>query len=211
MSEPKTAEEIQAMIDEAVAGLKAKNEELLTDNKRLKTDLRKTQEIKPEDFAALESEVESLRAKLTTAEKQVRDATKQAETATKALEAESGYTRKLLVENGLRAELAAAGVTNAVHQKAAMAMLASGVEVTLDGDNRVAQLGGKPLAEAVKEWAAGDEGKHFISAPMNGGGGANGGRGGESGKTMTSADFSALSAKDRAARMAEGYQIADAA
>ena len=119
--------------------------------------------------------------------------------------------RKLLVENGLREALASAGVTNAVHQKAAMAMLASGVEVVADGDARAAKFGDKALADYVKEWAAGEEGKHFVAAPVNGGGGAPGGSGGGSGKTVTNDQFNSMNAKERAAFMADGGAIKDAA
>jgi hypothetical protein len=38
-------------------------------------------------------------------------------------------------------------------------------------------MGDKPLVDAVAEWASSDEGKHFISAPANSGGGAAGGNG----------------------------------
>lgn len=203
--------DLDAAIAEAKEAQDAKNRELLAEVKALKADLRKTQEIKPEDFAALEGELEATRAKLAEATKQAKDATKLAEDAKKQLEGESAFTRKLLVENGLRAELAAAGVTNPVHQKAAIAMHAAMVEIGIDGENRVAKVGDKALADFVKEWAASDEGKHFVAAPINQGGGAPGGKGGASGKTMSNADFLAMPAKDRAAFMTGGGQIVDAA
>lgn len=213
MSDPKTTEEIQAMIDEAVAGLKTKNEELIAANKTLKADLRKTQEVKPEDLAALESENEALRTKLTAAEKTAKDATTAAEKAGKALETESGFTRKLLVENGLREQLAAAGVTNAVHQKAAMAMLASGVEVAIEGETRTAKVGDKALADYVKEWAAGDEGKHFVTALANGGGGSPGGKGGQtdSKKTVSRSEWDGMDHVARASFSKDGGKVVDQA
>lgn len=73
------------------------------------------------------------------------------------------------------------GLTNALDQanvkpelrKAAMALLRSNADIDDDGN---ITLGDKPLADAMKAWAASDEGKAFIS---NGaaGGGANGGGG----------------------------------
>lgn len=77
--------------------------------------------------------------------------------------------------------------------KAAQAMLRSNVQIEIDGDNRVAKFGDKALSEAIKEWAASDEGKHFVSATVNGGGGGTGGTGGTGDKsTMTRTAFSAL-------------------
>lgn len=214
MSDEKTYSkaDLDAAIAEAKDGQDAKNRELLAEVKALKADLRKHKEISPDDLAALESERDELRTKLTAAEKAAKDATANADKATKALEAESGFTRKLLVENGLRAELAAAGVTNPVHQKAAIAMHAAMVQIDADGENRIAKVGDQSLSDFVKGWASGDEGKHFVTAPDNGGGGAQGGRGGGVvGKVATTAQFESMGAKDRAAFFADGGAIRDAA
>lgn len=85
----------------------------------------------------------------------------------------NGRVQKLLVTDGLKASLTEAGVP-AHFQKAAEAMLASGAKVEADGDTFKVMIGDKPLAEAVKAWAASDEGKHFVVS-NNGGGGAAGG------------------------------------
>lgn len=204
--------EIAKQIEEATAGLKAKNEELIGDNKKLKTELRAKSEIKLEDFTALEGENEKLRADLVTANKAAKDATAAAEKSAKALEAEGGFTRKLLVENGLREQLAANGVTNPIHQKAAMAMLSGGVEIAADGETRVAKVGDKALADFVKEWAAGDEGKHFVAAPANGGGGAGGGSGAGGGaKQVTRDQFNGMAPAAQMAFSKEGGKVVDSA
>jgi hypothetical protein len=57
-------------------------------------------------------------------------------------------------------------------------MLKENVQIVVEGDARVAKIGDKALSDFVKEWAAGDEGKHFVQAPANSGGGATGGNGG---------------------------------
>jgi hypothetical protein len=49
-------------------------------------------------------------------------------------------------------------------------------EVQLDDDGNIVTQDGTPLPDAVKEWAETDEGKYFVAAPANGGGGAPGGR-----------------------------------
>ena len=51
-------------------------------------------------------------------------------------------------------------------------MLASQVQVVADGDSRSLKVGDKGLSDYMKEWAAGDEGKHFVTAAASNGGGA---------------------------------------
>lgn len=174
-NDPADKEAVQKLIDDAVKPLKEKRDELLAENKRLK----KGAEIKPEDVEKLEQERDELKEKLTDAEKAKKDAEKLANQATEALKGEQGYTQKLLIENGLNAALVEAGVSNPVHQKAAAALIRSSnkVEVVVDGENRVAKIGDKDLGAFVKEWAGSDDGKHFVTAQANSGGGAPGGQG----------------------------------
>jgi hypothetical protein len=211
MSEPKTAEEIQAMIDEAVKGLKTKNEELLADNKKLKSDLRKTQDIKPEDMAALESDNEKLRADLAAAQKQAKDAATAAEKASKALETEQGFTQKLIIQDGLKSALIENGVKDPDFIDTLSAKFASGAAIKVDGDQRVAMIGDKALGDYIKEWAGSDTGKKFVAAPVNGGGGAPGGKGGEQGKVVNRAQFDGMSHVERATFAKEGGKVVDAA
>lgn len=199
---PEEKAALQAAIDEAVQGLKTKNDELILKNKKL----AKGQEIDPQTVVDLENQLDAMKGELTTAQKAAKEAVKTAETATKALQAESGFTQKLLVDNGLVSELTKHGVTNPVHLKAAQAMLRSGVQIVADGENRTAKFGDKALADYVKEWATGDEGKHFVAAPNNSGGGAQGG-GNAGGKTIKEAAFNDMRPADRAKAMASGMTI----
>ena len=66
MSDDKTytKADLDAAIAEANKGLEAKRDELLAEVRELKASLRKTQEIKPEDFAALEEQNDRLKADL---------------------------------------------------------------------------------------------------------------------------------------------------
>jgi hypothetical protein len=74
--------------------------------------------------------------------------------------------------------------------KAVKALLAGQVTIKVDGDKRIANIGDKPLSDFVGEWAKSDEGKHFVSAPNNAGGGAQGGGNAQGGqKTMTRTAF----------------------
>jgi hypothetical protein len=89
-------------------------------------------------------------------------------------------------------------------------MLKDGVQIVADGDVRVAKIGDKALSEFVKEWAAGDEGKHFVQAPANNGGGATGGSGaGTQGKVMPRSQFDALPPQQRADFAKAGGKLTD--
>lgn len=210
---PKTAAEIQAMIDEAVAGLKTKNEELIASEKKLKADLRKVQDIKPEDLAAVEAENEKLRADLAAATKQAKDATTAAEKATKALETEQGFTQRLLIQDGLKTALLANGVKDEDFIDSLTAKFASGASIKAEGDVRTAMFGDKALADHIKEWAGSDAGKKFVAAPNNGGGGAPGGKGtgGEGGKTMTRTAFNELAPAEQMSFSKDGGKLVDQA
>lgn len=171
-----------ALLDEriaaAVAPLNAHNKKLLGELKTAK----KGAEIDP-------AEVERLETELATVTQQLADATKAAKTAATAAEksaadlaSERGFNERLLVDNGLNAALLEAGVQNPAHLKGAAALIRGNkVEVLIEGENRVAKIGGKPLADFVKEWSQSDDGKAYVSAPGNGGGNAPGSGGKRSG------------------------------
>lgn len=155
-------------VEEATAGLKAKNHELLG---KLKS-AQKGQQIDPAELQEVEAQRDQLKAELDKVSKAAKKAEKDLEAAnTRAAEAE-GFTSKLLVDNGLSDALVKAGVTNPVHQKAAKAMLAGQVQIVADGEVKAPKVGDKALADFVKEWASGEEGKHFVTAPDGSGGGA---------------------------------------
>lgn len=163
---------VQEMIDAAVEPLTTKNKQLLGEVKTL----RKGAQVDPADVERIERERDELATKVDDLGKQLKTATTAAETTAKQLQSEQGYTNKLLVSDGLNAALLAAGVTNPVHLKAASAMIRDGgsIEVKVEGDARVAMVGGKPLAEFVKGWSQSDDGKAFVSAQHNSGGGGHG-------------------------------------
>lgn len=173
LSSPEAKAALAKAIEDATAPLVEKNRELLGELKKA----RKSAEITPEQLAEVEAERDKLQADLTAANKAVKAATAAAEQATKALQDESGFTQRLLVDNGLVSELTKQGVTDPAYIKAAQALLRSGVQIVADGENRIAKVGDKALGDHVKEWAASDEGKRFVTAAANGGGGAGGGNG----------------------------------
>ena len=183
------AKAVKDAVDEAVTGLQAKNTELLGKLKKAQKDAT----IDPADHASLQAELDETETKLATALKEAKTATKAADDAKKALEGESKVAHNLLVDNGLSDALIANGVKKASYLKAAKAMLAGQVILTSDGDDRIAKVGDKLLKDFVKEWAASDEGKAFVDAAVNSGGGADGGAEGGA----SDADLSKMSPEAR--------------
>ncbi len=196
---------VDAAVNEATEGLKNKNAELLAKLKKAQKDST----IDPAEHQALQTELEATQAKLVAAEKSLKQATADAEKAKKALESESGFTSKLLVDNGLTEALLKAGVKPEM-QKAVKALLAGQVTIKVDGDKRNAVIGDKSLGDFVGEWAKSDEGKHFVAAPNNQGGGAQGGGSGkQNAKTMTRTAFDALGAAEKVEFSKSGGTLTD--
>lgn len=206
LNAPEIKEAIKAAVEEATAPLATKRDELLAEVRKLK----QGKQVSPEDHAALESERDELREQLNKANKDLKAANTNAEKATKALADEQGFTTKLLADNGLSDALVKAGVNNPAHLKAVKALLQSQVQIVTEGDQRVAKVGDKSLADYVGEWAKSDEGKNFVSAAANSGGGAQGGNGQGSGaKSMTRAAFNGLSPAEQMAHSKSGGMITD--
>jgi len=170
---------IQAAVEEATSGLKAKNEELLGN-------LKKEKDNKSALEQKLEAEAEAKRQAEEEAALKSGDSEKIAKTyEEKMKKIESEYQAKiadkdsklhsLLVDNGLTDALSKAGVAPQ-YMDAAKALIQSRhkPEITDVDGQTVAQFDGKPLTDFVSEWTQGDQGKHFKAAPDNGGGGANG-------------------------------------
>ena len=171
LTAPEVQAAISAAVEKATAPLLAKRDELLGEVKKL----RKNAEIDPADLERVEAERDELRAQLADATKAAKAAAKAVEEANKRAEAAEGSTTKLLADNALVEALSKAGITNPVHQKAVKAMFAGDVQVVADGDSKVARIGDKSVVDALTEWAATDEGKHFVAAPDITGGGSQGG------------------------------------
>jgi hypothetical protein len=188
---------IKQAVEDATAGLSTKNAELLKEVK----ELRKGKQVSPEDLAAIQEERDTLQQQLDATKKELKAATTNMDKLTKDLASEQGFTTKLLADNGLTDQLTKAGVTNPISLKAAKAMLGSQVQIVTDGDQRVAKVGDKTLADFVGEWAKSDEGKHFVAAPNHSGGGAGGGSGGADG-TKAKIDGSV---EERAAHFAQKF------
>lgn len=173
INDPEIKEAIKHAIEEATKPLLDKRDELLNEVKQL----RKGKQVSPEDLEKLEQERDSYKEQVSKYERDLKKANESVSTIQKQLESESGFTQKLLVENGLTDALTKVGVTNPAFLKAVKSTLASQVQLVNEGDTRIAKVGDKALGDFVTEWAKSDEGKHFVSAPNNNGGGSNGGSG----------------------------------
>jgi seryl-tRNA synthetase len=204
-------------VAKATAGLKAKNDELLGKLKAQKDELsalksqfdeiQAAREAAEAEKAEKEGDIAKLREQMEARHK------KELEKLAASLEAEKGVNHKLLVENGLSAALTKAGV-KPEYMDAAKALLQTQSKIELsdfDGQ-RAAVVDGKPLAEFVTGWAQGDTGKHFVAAPANSGGNAQGALGADgSGKTITRTAFDGLGHAERAAKVKDGFKVVDEA
>ena len=161
--------EIQAIIDAEKSALQAKNQELIDKNKKL----MKGQEIDPQTVVDLEAQIDKLQADLSVSQKSAKESVKTLETLQGQLKAETGFTQKLLIDNGLTDELVKNGVAPQF-LPAVKAMFAGQAQIVAEGDTRTAKIGDKSVSDFVKEWAASDDGKHFVKAPENSGGGSQG-------------------------------------
>jgi hypothetical protein len=187
-NDPELKVYVESLVDDAVSGLKTKNIDLAS---RLEK-ARAGKTIDPDEHRQLEETLAKLETELNTANKALKQSGIELEKTRKDNESQSAFTTRLLVDNGLVDALTKAGVTNPVQLKAAKAMLQGDVKLTIDGDIRKAMIGDKELTAAITEWAGSDEGKHFVTAANNSGGGALGGTG-----KPASADIMKLSAMER--------------
>ena len=204
--------EFKAAIKQAVAdAVDAATEPLATKNKELLGELkkaRKNSEIDPEEFNSLREEKEALESKLSEAVKANKAALGEVEKFKKLHESESGFTSKLLIDNGLMAELTAAGVKPEL-LGGAKALIERQAKVETDGDNRVAKIGDKDIKSFVSEWATSDIGKNYVAAPVNGGGGSNGSTGKSQAQQMKRSDFDSIGKTEQATFMQSGGTLTD--
>ena len=159
-----------------IAALNAKNRELLGEVKVAKAKARGS-EINPEDYAALQNELEATKAAL---DKATKDGGKQIEALNKALAEKDGALQGYLIDNGLNEAMLKAGIRPEV-MGVVKARLKAEAKLVSENGQYSALFGDKPLIDGVTAWAASDEGKHFVAAPANTGGGAAGGQTNNSG------------------------------
>jgi hypothetical protein len=156
----------------------------------------------------LQNKIDELENNLTASQKTIKDQQKAFEQTKAALDSESGFTSKLLLDNGLTDALVKAGVATPF-LPAVKAMLSSQAKIAIDGDTRKAVIGDKDLSAFVIEWATSDDGKHYIAAPHNNGGGASGGSGSTGQQVVSRSTFDNMSHPERASFAKSGGKVTE--
>lgn len=209
--------ELQKIIDKETEGLKAKNAELLGNQKKLRDEMKAIQDQldeiadakkKAEEEAALKSgDVDKIRKQL-----EEKNSKAVAELEAKLKEKDSTL-HALLVDQGLTEALTKQGVAPQYLDAAkALIKTTNKAEITDSEKGPVAMFDGKPLTDFVSEWSQGDQGKHFKAAPDNGGGGANGANGGgkaSGGRQISRSEWDAMGHAQRMAASKEGAKVID--
>ncbi len=205
---------ISAAIDGEVKGLKTKNSELLGSMKEIKDELKDLKEAKEkaeEEAANKSGNVEEVRKTL-----EAKHA-KEIEKLTGENSKLKGQLETHVIGEGLTQALVKAKVQPAL-MDAAKALIKSSFKGEVgDNDGKpFAKFDGKTVEEFVTSWSQSEAGKHFVAADNNQGGGSNGanrsGKAGNDGngkKTMTRAEFDALSPVDKVKTSTEGVQLTD--
>ena len=171
--------ELNTEHEQDIQGLKAKNTELIDK-------LKKAQDGKIDAQA-----VERLETQLEEAQNQLKQVTKDHKKAVKDLE-ESRTTleqvqtrgRETAIDAALTEQLTGAKVPTAL-LGGAKALLKAKVQAVDENGTLVIKAGDKALGDFIKEWSLGDEGKHYVSAGGNTGGGAGGARPGQNNPNQT--------------------------
>lgn len=220
---------ISKAVEAATAGLKSKNGELLGKLKDASETLKRFEGIDPDAMRAIQRQfADDEDAKLIAAGKfrEVLDKNTErmkADFAKQLAERDTALTaaQKRLKARELRVldeSLRTAAMKAGLHQHAIDDALFRGRTmfsldehdnaVQLDDDGRVVIGKDGKTPYSVTEWLESmkDAAPHWFPATASGGG-ASGGGNGAGGRVMTEDQFAALSPKQRAARMAEGYRV----
>lgn len=219
-------DDVDQQIDDAVeehAQSQVENEtsKLRKNNERLTKQLRDARAGQGAgDTSELEEKIDALEQEKAKVEKEAEKLRKSYDKDTKQLteqlESERSSNHTMLVDNGLSAQLDKANIAPQ-YKRAAQRLLRDQVQVvdengerkaiaTVDKDGKQESLS---LDEFVQQWAQSDEGKAFVKAPANSGGGASGNNGSISGndKTMTRSQFDELGHAERAAFTQNGGKV----
>jgi len=173
-----TLEELTAKVEELSSereSLVAKNKELLGELKKERT---KAKEIDMDAYHGALDEVESLKSENAKLSGEMKLKAKDTEKLMAQLGEKDSTLQKLIIDDGLTNALTSAGVVPEL-MPAVKALLRSQAQLK---DNQ-AVINDKPLADFMTEWATTD-GKAYIKAPANSGGGAGGSKQGDGGSNI---------------------------
>lgn len=155
------------------------NQALVEAQKALKSDLTKLRakakgaDIDPEEHAALQSQVAELTDKLGKTEKSYKA---EFEKLNGQLNEKSSALDRFVLDGSLTNELIKANVKKEFID-ASKALLKGQAKLEFKDGSPVVMIDGKPLTDAIKGWTESEQGKHFIQAPANSGGGGEGANG----------------------------------
>lgn len=171
-----TEDELKAKIEEleqAVEALSSKNREILSEKKALQSKLRGSDTIDSAEYEKVLAERDELKANYAKLERTTKQ---ELEKLTKTASEKDSALQRYLIDDGLTTNLAKAGVAPQFID-AAKALLRQQVQIKAEDGNYSAVIGDKALTEAITDWASSDNGKFFVAAPKNSGGGATGSNG----------------------------------
>jgi hypothetical protein len=188
-------EALNGIIEEHTDALKQKNDELLKEKKKAKEEAKlAADKLKEIEDAKEEEESEKNKKKgdwETEKAKLVEKHTKELKDRDDKLAATNGKLNNLVVDNGLNDALIKANVAKQyLPAVKALIKTANKIEISTDDETPIAKVGDKDLTAFIETWAKGDEGKQYIAAPNNSGGGARGSNSNASGKTEYDAGLS---------------------
>lgn len=209
---PKGAEmKLEELTQEQLDMIVSKNEALESSVNGLKSDLVKLKarakgsEIDPDEYANLQSQVETLSYKY---DSDTKLSKKEIERLSNLVKEKDGALTTYLLDAGLTDALAKQKVKPEL-MDAAKAFLKQSAAIKSDNGNYQAVIGDKALHEYISEWVSSENGKHFVQPDANSGGGANGGQSSSQSKVITRAEFEAKSQYERASLAKEGFKVTD--
>ena len=163
------------MTEEEFTALQAEKEALLSKNRELLSELKtartKNKEIDIDAYYKTLDELDSLKSENSKLSNELNKKSKEFDGLSNTLLEKDNFLKNLTLENSLNDHLTKAGV-KPEFMNAAKALLKNQASVS---DNNVL-IGDKNIADYMTEWSASD-GKVFIAAPANNGGGATGSNG----------------------------------
>lgn len=209
-----TEEEIQKKIDDAVAGLKAKNAELLADIKKIKDEkksiaeaLSETESEKKriEEETALKSgDIEKIKEQLNKKHQN------ELQKLTEQLANSQNSLNSVMIDGGISDALSKANIAPAfVDAVKALFKTNYKPEVLNENGKVQAVIDGKSIQDFVTEWTQSDNGKHYVLARDNSGGGGEGAKGNTTGKVLQRTVFESLSPADKTNHLKSGGKLVD--
>ena len=196
LAEPDAVDKINQRVSEQIKGLKQNRQKVFEQNAKLRERLSAFEDVTPDELQELrefreKAEQERQRAeqeKLNANQElkqahekwqretaqQIEKVQTEAQTQLKQLQEENERLRNSVIDDRLKVALANVGVTKESLLKGAYRILRD--QIKFDDENQpvyvLDEYSSVPLKEGVLKWSQTDEAKDYISAQVNGGGGA---------------------------------------